>query len=211
MSLAIRVKTLLDRHGDSLRKAQQRTGVAAETIRRILKGYEGPSVVVHVRRIAEGYGLEEKALLEGMDPRGDFEWTIQHAPPAQRMEFLMMTIPERVQLAVSFLQARYSAVLSPTLLAAASGLTDEHLDSLLSNWTSKTMDISTSMALAQGIGRLIGISPEWFRFGWIGTESASSLVKDRLSGFASRVAHKARRHTPQKTQQVLRLATGLVS
>lgn len=211
MSIAMRVKSLLERHGDSFRTAAKKTGVSYETIRRIVNGYDGPTLSYHVIRIAHGYGIGEKSLLEGLDPKGDFEWTIHHSPPTQRLDFLMMSRPERVKLTWDFLRAKYPSAVTLPLLAAASGLHETVLTGIMSRWDSRHPDINTTMALANGLHRITGISLFWFDQGWLEIERAGKSFPDRLAQLCLRSADQSRRHTPKKTHQLIRFVNALVS
>lgn len=210
MSLGMRVQQLIDGRGHSLREAEEVTGVSRETIRRIIKGYCGPTADFYAKRIAKGYGVPERALLEGMDPKGDFEFTITQAPSAQRLEFLLMSRQERVRLAIDFLQAKYREVCSIDLLAAASGMSSDELRDVLSRWELRVPDLATSTALALGISRVTGISSTWFTHGWVSSEHVSSVFTGHICRLCTTTIRDGRRHPPRKVQEVLRLVARVV-
>ncbi len=185
MSVGRRLKHLLDSHGHSLRKAQEVTGVCHETIRRIINGWEGPTLIHYVRQIAggyraQGYQVDEKALMEGMDPRGDFEWTIRQAPPVQRLELALMSIQDRVRLALDFLKAKYPSVCRHEVLATASGLQRDELESLLCRWGRRPPDLVTALALATAVSHLTGLPKKWLVAGWLQTEQVEDPFADRI-------------------------------
>lgn len=210
MSLAARVKHLLDKNGHSFRTAQKRTGVSYETIRRITKGEYGPGVEQHVRRIAQGYNISEKALLEGLDPCGDFEWTIQQAPAVQRLDFLMTSSQERLRLTLDFLRGKYPSVVTIELLAAASGLATADLETILSRWEARQPDLTTTTAICQGIHRLTGISASWFSHGWLKAETPTKAFRDLSSRVIFRATGRSKRHSPERTPKLLKLIADLV-
>jgi|GEM_PF-3048013 len=210
MSLGMRIDQLITSHGDSLRDAEIKTGVSRETIRRLIKGYRGPTAEHHAKQIARGYGVPEKALLEGLDPKGDFEWTITQASPSERLEYVMMTRQERVRLTLDFLTAKYPAICALELLSAASSMTEPALATLLARWESRTPDLATATLLAQGLSRLTGISMSWFTFGWVSGAKAGAAFSGRACQVCVTTAPRSSRHSAQRTQQMLNLLRQLV-
>ncbi len=211
MSVGGRVKHLLDSHGHSLRKAHEITGICHETIRRIINGWEGPTLIGYIRRIAEGYRaqgyhVDETSLMEGLDPKGDFEWTIRQAPPLNRLEMVVMSVQERVRLALDFLRARYPKVCAPELLTTASGLRKDEFD----RWRSRPSDLVTTLALATAVNHLTGISKEWFTDGWLKAEAIEEPFLDRVCRLASRAQGSSRfvsNRIPELLQAVRRNLT----
>lgn len=165
MSVANRLKRLLDVNGHSYAEAEKQTGVSRETIRRIANGQEPPKLSVYLHRIAAGYGIEEAALLEGATPKGEFEWNIRHAPPAQRLEWLMLSQAGRVKLTLDFLRVRYPQLALTHVLAAAAGLSELDFRSLLERWEFSPPDRRVAVELANALHAITGISLSWFRWG----------------------------------------------
>ncbi len=200
MSVGGRVKYLLDSHGHSLRKAQEITGVSHETIRRITNGWEGPTLIEYIRRIAKGYRsrgyhVDEKSLMEGLDPKGDFEWTIHQSPFSQRLEMVMMSLQDRVRLTLDFLRAKYPSVCRIETLAAASGLNTADLARILTRWQSRPPERTTAIAIAYGIHRLTDISMMWFNHGWLDGSEMSQPFIGRVSLFCTRLNPKSSWHS----------------
>lgn len=203
MSVGQRMQAFLNIHGHSYREAEAITGVSNDTIRRICKGYFGPTTPYQIGRFVAGYQaagfqIEEKGILEGQDPRGDFEWTIRHTPAGQRVGYIGMPVHRRVRLTLSWLAARYPAVCDARALAAASGLEVSQVAALLHAWESAVPDSTTALELAKGVHRLTGISLSWFRFGWLESESPKrSLVE------GARQACSGARSKPAVTKGVI--------
>lgn len=210
MAVGRRVEHLLDSHGHSLRQAEAITGVSYETIRRIIKGYEGPTLGYNVTRIANGYKIDPKALLDGLDPKGDFEWTIHQAPPGQRLEMVMMSLHERVRLTLSFLTDKYPSVCGHDLLATASGLHVNQLDAVVRSWATKPPDLSTTNAIARGISRLTKISISWFLCGWLPQETVEQPFVERACQLCVGVTRLSKRHTAERTRTLLQLVSEVV-
>lgn len=179
MSVASRVRRLLDCHGDSYARAEKRTGVGRETIRRIVNGQQPPRLLHYLRQLARGYGLDNLALLEGATPRGEFEWNVRNASPAQRLEWVLMELTERVKLTLDFLRSRYPEIIAPSILAAASGVTEQQLRTMLERWESHPPDRAAAVDVAEALHCLTGISRSWFYWGGLAPEWSSA--KERVS------------------------------
>jgi transcriptional regulator with XRE-family HTH domain len=176
----MRLKRLLDLHGDSYANAQEKSKVSRETIRRMVNGEEPPKMALYLRQIALAYGIDEFALLEGATPKGEFEWNVHHASPAQRLEWLMLSRAERVKLVLDFLRLRYPQYVAPKMLAAATGLPEAELRSLLERWEISPPDRKVAGDLVDALHGLTGISLSWFHWGGLAgnwQEGTEGLVR----------------------------------
>ncbi|HEY3365734.1 MAG TPA: helix-turn-helix transcriptional regulator [Symbiobacteriaceae bacterium] len=181
MSVGHRLQAYLDKLGHSYRDVERIAKVSRETVRRICNGYDGPTIEYQVKKIVRGYqaagfDLNEDYLFEGRNPKGDFEWMIGHAGTGQRIAYLSMTIQQRVRLTVTFLGARYPTLCEPERLSVASGLDPKIVERVLTTWERQPPDVETALALARGITRLTEICRNWFRCGWLDTESPSRAL-----------------------------------
>jgi transcriptional regulator with XRE-family HTH domain len=210
LAVGRRVKHLIDSHGHSLRQAEAITGVSYETIRRVINGYEGPTLVYQVTKIANGYKVDPKALLEGLDPKGDFEWTIHQLPPGQRLEMAMMSLHERVRVTLSFLRDKYPSVCRVEVLAPVSGLQPDELDTIMRRWAIRPPDLRTTLDIARGISRLTSISMSWLVHGWIAQEEAQRPVTERIARLCFRVTQRSKQHIPDRTRTVLQLVRSAI-
>lgn len=165
MSVATRLRRLLEVNGHSYAQAEKVTGVSRETIRRMVNGQQPPRMAIYLRRIATGYGIGELTLLEGATPKGEFEWHVHHASPAQRLEWLMMSQADRVKLTLDFLRVRYPQSVAVLPLAAAAGMPETRLRALLEGWEFSTPDRQVAGDLARAVHGLTGISLAWFQWG----------------------------------------------
>ena len=183
MSVDNRLKRLLDVNGDSFASAEGKTGVSRETIRRMVNGQRPPKMAAYLRQIAKGYGIDEFALLEGATPKGEFEWSVRHASPAQRAEWLMLSRAGRVKLTVDFLRMRYPDLVTPRLLATAAGMPEPELRCLVDRWEISPPDRRVADDLAQALHSLTDISMSWFTWGGLsdrwqeGAEGLSRLSR----------------------------------
>lgn len=162
MSVANQLRQLLETHGDSAVAAARRSGVARETIRRILNGHKPPKLPLYLRKIALAYGLDERALLDGASPRGDFEWQIRHAPATQRLEWFLLSPAQRLKMTMHFLQAKYPTVIRAKVLAAGCGMSERQFLCLLRRWELHPPDRVVALELAEILHSLTGISRSWF-------------------------------------------------
>lgn len=180
MSVANRLKRLLDVNGHSYAKAEEVTGVSRETIRRIANGEEPPKLASYLSKIAAGYNVDKAALLEGATPKGEFEWNIRQAPAAQRLEWLLMPPAGRVKLTLDFLRVRYPDAVNPKALAAAAGMSESNLRNMLERWEVTPPDRQVASDIANTLSALTGISQAWFQWGGLSdawTEGAERLTK----------------------------------
>lgn len=184
MSVAGRVQQLLDSHGHSLAEAEKISGVSRETIRRICLGHTPPKLRKYLRELAQGYGVDELALLEGASPKGEFEWNIRQTPPAQRLEWLIMSPAQRVKLTLTFLTKKYPTAISVATLAVACGKSELEMVSLLERWSTYPPDRMTALNLAQAIHSVTGICLSWFHRGRLAHEwSAPGQCLPRVSSY----------------------------
>lgn len=211
MSVGRRVKHLIDSHGHSLRQAAALTGQSYETIRRIINGYEGPTLVYNVTKIANGYKVSPKSLLEGLDPKGDFEFSIQQGSAYQRLDMMAMSPQERLRLTLDFLQARYRSVSTVDVLAAVSGMENSELESILSDWESRQPDLTTTLAIARGIHRLTRISMSWFVCGRLEQESGSKPFVERCCQLLVQATKGSKKHSAGRTQALLQVVEATVA
>jgi transcriptional regulator with XRE-family HTH domain len=210
VSVGKRIKHLLDTHKHSLRQAEKRTGVSYETIRRICNGYEGPTVHYYVRKIAQGYGINERALLEGLDPKGDFEFTIHHAPPDQRLDLMIMSRQERLRLTLDFIRSKYPSALPIPVLEVDSGLETQELAALIARWQQRPPDRVTTLAISRGVSRLTGIPMKWFLAGWLDAETPEKPFADRACRLCSKGIGQTKVRS-DLTKQVIQIVQEIVA
>lgn len=165
MSIDGKLRQLLDMHGHSYAEAEKVTGVCRETLRRLANGHKPPKTPQYLKEIAEGYKVEHLWLMDSATPKGEFEWSIRHAPPSQRLEWMLMTPAQRVKVTLDFLKARYPDRVSFTMLATACGMTESELVGLLQRWQTTPPDRIVALEVAKAIHGLTGISRSWFLTG----------------------------------------------
>lgn len=201
MSVANRLKRLLDLHGHSYAKAEEITCVSRETIRRIANGEQPPKLPIYLRKIAAGYGVDEFMLLEGATPKGEFEWTVRHSSPAQRLEWLLMSQAGRVKLTLDFLRARYPQLVPPRVLAAAARISEHEVLNLVDRWEIVPPDRRVALDLAHMLHSLTGISLAWFLWGGLAerwSQGVDELARvsrwTRTSGITKELMQSVTRH-----------------
>ncbi len=176
MSVGSRVQHLLDSHGHSYAQADQLTGVSRETIRRICIGHNPPKLRFYLRKVAQGYGIDELSLLEGASPKGEFEWIIRHAAPGQRLEWALMTRSQRVKVTLDFLMRKYPEKVTTKLLASACGRPELAICTLLARWRVSPPDRRTADLVAEAIHGLTEIPVSWFRSGQVAGQWVDPLA-----------------------------------
>lgn len=80
MSIDGKLRQLLDMHGHSYSDAERITGVCRETVRRLANGHRPPKTPKYLKEIAQGYGIDYLALMEGATVRDTLK-SDQNGPP----------------------------------------------------------------------------------------------------------------------------------
>lgn len=182
MYVGRRVAKLRAAHGESLREAAQRTGVSHTTIARIEKGEVTGSFHSTLRKIADGYGVRMEYLLTGRDPRQDFEFSIRKLPSEDRSKLYFASPKARTKMVLDFLSAEYANEFSLELIASQSGISQPEFQELLNSW-SEDMPEGAYLHVAEALSRLTGISPHWFHWGTLGSESSDSVPTAVVSSY----------------------------
>jgi transcriptional regulator with XRE-family HTH domain len=180
-----RIAKLRAAHGESLRDAASRTGVSHTTIARIEKGEVTGSFHKTLRKIADGYGVRMEFLLTGRDPRQDFEQAIRRLCPEDRSKLYFVSARTRIKMVLDFLMAEYPDEFSLDHLAQTVGTDVDTFQLLMDRWHTEPLDEEANLRLAEGLSRLTGISPHWFRWGTLGNEQAELIPKETISAYVN--------------------------
>lgn len=187
-----RVAKLRSAHGDSLREAALRTGVSHTTIARIEKGEVTGSFHSTLRKIAEGYGVKVEFLLNGRDPRQEFEFSIRRLSPSERNKLYFVAPRTRTKMVLDFLSAEYGPEFSLEHLAMQIGLDGSRFAELLANWNSADTSEDVYIKVAESLSRLTGISSHWFHWGALDDETPEAVPADAVSAYVELMKKAAR-------------------
>lgn len=185
MQVGKRIAKLRASHGESLREAAIRTGVSHTTIARIEKGEVVGSFHSTLRKIADGYGVRMEFLLNGRDPRHDFEVAVRRLPPEERSKLYFAPARTRIQMVLDFLVAEYPSEFSLDQVAAMAGCPEEDFEGFLQRWHANQLSDEANVRLAEALSRMTGITPHWFRWGSLGADQAEPLSKETASAYVS--------------------------
>lgn len=170
MSVAERVRAIRETHGDSIRDAEQRTGISRGTLHRMELGYAPRDLRATVERFAAAYGISVDELLAGQTPRGILEWRIRRLDRRERLRLVMIGLQGRVYLALEFLQDQFSSQLDLQRLSIASSLPRVEVETAIRNWRLSEPDRKTAEHIAAGIHAGFGISLDWMLTGYFADE-----------------------------------------
>lgn len=183
MYVGRRVAKLRAAHGESLREAAVRTGVSHTTIARIEKGEVTGSFHSTLRKIADGYGVRMEFLLTGRDPRQDFEFSIRRLPSEERSKLYFVSPRTRMKMVLDFLTAEYAHEFSLEQIGEIIGMDGRNFQHLLNQWSIEEMPEDVYLKMAEALSRMTGISPHWFHWGSLGTETSESVPAEMVSQY----------------------------
>lgn len=178
-----RISALRAAHGDSLRQAGSRTGISHTTIARIENGQATTSFHSTLRKIAEGYGVTIEYLMTGRDPAQDFELSLRRLPPEERSRLYFTSSLSRARMVLQFLIAEYPHEFPLEQLADAMSVEPEALQRLLEEGEASHLPENTVRRMGDELARLTGISPHWFRSGYLGPEQLDSVSPEAFSAY----------------------------
>lgn len=180
-----RVAKLRSAHGESLREAAIRTGVSHTTIARIEKGEVTGSFHSTLRKIADGYGVKVEYLLNGRDPRQDFEFSIRRLTTEERSRLYFVSPRTRVKMVLDFLIAEYPSEFPVEQIALAIGFDVRTFQALLDQWNTADLPEEANIRISEALSRLTGISSHWFRWGALGAEPAEPVAAETVQAYVN--------------------------
>lgn len=179
MTTAQRIRHVLIKHGDSVRKASQKTGIPKSTLCRLLEGSEA-NLGKWIAMLAATYQVDPNSLVGGQDPKSDFDWSVRCASSRERFDMVTMTVQDRVRMTLEFLARTYPRRCSALQIALVAGMGPREVETLLASWDQVPPDLTTTKILSHAINTLTGISARWFDYGLLDDEPCLSGLSRSL-------------------------------
>lgn len=180
-----RIAALRATHGDSLRAAAERTGISHTTIGRIENGQATASFHSTLRKIAEGYGVTIEYLMTRRDPCRDFLLALRCLSPEERSRLYFTSALHRTRLLLQFLITEYPEEFPLQRMAEGLGMDPRDLERLLDQGEDSGLPDQVISRIGDDLARLTGISPHWFRSGYMVEDLAGTVSPESFTAFVS--------------------------
>lgn len=181
MSIGQRLRELRESYGESIREAARRTGVAHVTWSRLERDKVPHAYRATLEKVAQGYGVSLSYLTGGRDHEAGLGSHVRCGGSRQRL-MLVLSPAQRIYTTLRFLATRHRDSYSLEQIAKAAGIDVTLLRAYVCGSRPTALPQVLLRRLADGLGKITNLAPEWFWWGGLGTETVTGHGCSRLKG-----------------------------